>query len=44
MKYERPEVKILANAVDAVQTMAKNTTPMVDSTPRTHGPAYEADE
>jgi hypothetical protein len=44
MKYEKPEVYVLANAVDAVQRTGKNTTPMPDSTPRSTGPAYEADE
>lgn len=44
MKYEKPEVVVVANAVDAVQILAKLTTPQIDPTPFGPGPAYEADE
>jgi hypothetical protein len=45
MKYEKPEVFVLANAVEAVQLTAKNATPIHDNiTPLSVGPAYEADE
>lgn len=44
MKYEKPEVSIVANAVDAVQCQTK-VTPQVDCTAAKKGaPAYEADE
>jgi len=44
MKYEKPEITVLAKAVEAVRRTAKRTTPMPDTTPLTTGPAYEADE
>jgi len=45
MKYEKPEVNILANAVDAVQSMAhKNSQPQDNPVSAAGNPAYEADE
>jgi hypothetical protein len=49
MKYNKPEVLVLASAVDAVQSNVKNSTSTSDvQTPFTgqHGTliAYEADE
>jgi hypothetical protein len=45
MKYEKPEVNILANAVDAVQSLAnKHSSPQDNPTSLAGGPAYEADE
>lgn len=43
MNYQKPEVKILADAVEAVQTIQKNFH-TIDPTPFGVGPAYEADE
>jgi len=44
MKYEKPEVYVLASAVDAVQFTAKGATVLPDATPKLTQPAYEADE
>jgi hypothetical protein len=44
MKYEKPEVTVLANAVDAVQCQTHKASIGIDCTPRGAGAAYEADE
>jgi len=45
MKYTKPEVTVLAKAVEAVRRTAKLATPIKDNiTPFSVGPAYEADE
>jgi hypothetical protein len=43
MKYEKPEVVVLAKAVNAIQGVHKGGT-TVDSQPIGTTPAYEADE
>jgi hypothetical protein len=44
MKYVKPEVVVLACAVDAVQTVRKTVIRTDNITPLSAGPAYEADE
>ena len=43
MKYEKPEVAVLAPATDAIQGGHKGISMVLDATARTVG-AYEADE
>jgi hypothetical protein len=44
MKYVKPEVVVLACAIEAVQTVRKTVVHTDGPTPLSPGPAYEADE
>jgi hypothetical protein len=44
MKYVKPEVVVVACAVDAVQTVRKSAVPSDGITPISPSAAYEADE
>ncbi len=44
MKYEKPEVALLANASVAIQGGIKNTSTQYDTKPAQTVGAYEADE
>ncbi len=44
MKYTKPEVRLLACAVDAIQSSGKGSQPHADSPLNVTVSAYEADE
>ena len=44
MEYVKPEVRVLADAVDAVKTVLKGSHPVDNPPTAIGGPAYEADE
>ncbi len=44
MKYTKPEVRLLVNAVDAIQSSSKGSQPHPDSPLNVTVSAYEADE